>query len=145
MLAAKNFQAARALVRQIEFALFDFTLHTRTTPVSVGDILAVAAQVRRQAAVLPDPEWVRRGHSFSHIFAGGYAAGYYGYLWSEVLAADAFGRFEQSGLFNHTIGREFVDKLLSQGGSQAPMRLFEHFMGRAPQSEPLLKQRGITR
>ncbi|QMT33906.1 M3 family metallopeptidase [Conchiformibius steedae DSM 2580] len=143
MLASKNFQAARALVRQIEFALFDFILHTRTTPVSVGDILAVAAQVRRQAAVLPEPEWVRRGHSFSHIFAGGYAAGYYGYLWSEVLAADAFGRFEQSGLFNRTIGREFVDKLLSQGGSQAPMRLFEHFMGRAPQSEALLQQRGI--
>ena len=131
MLDAKNFQAALFILRQLEFGLFDFKLHSDKTP----DILETLKQVRQQVAVVPTVDWGRFPHAFSHIFAGGYAAGYYSYLWAEVLSADAFSRFEE--------GNAFLDNILSQGGSDEPMTLFKNFRGREPQLEALLRHYGI--
>ena len=139
MLDAKNFQAALFILRQLEFGLFDFKLHSDKTP----DILETLNQVRQQVAVVPTVDWGRFPHAFSHIFAGGYAAGYYSYLWAEVLSADAFSRFEEEGIFNETTGNAFLDNILSQGGSDEPMTLFKNFRGREPQLEALLRHYGI--
>ncbi|MWN89704.1 oligopeptidase A [Gilliamella sp. Pra-s65] len=139
MLDAKNYQAALFILRQLEFGLFDFKLHTQQNP----DILNTLAEVRKQVAVVPTVEWGRFPHAFSHIFAGGYAAGYYSYLWAEVLSADAFSRFEEEGIFNAKTGNAFLDNILSQGGSDEPMTLFKNFRGREPQLEALLHHYGI--
>ena len=139
MLDAKNFQAALFILRQLEFGLFDFKLHSSKTP----DILETLKQVRQQVAVVPTVDWGRFPHAFSHIFAGGYAAGYYSYLWAEVLSADAFSRFEEEGIFNESTGNAFLDHILSQGGSDEPMTLFKNFRGREPQLEALLRHYGI--
>ena len=139
MLDAKNFQAALFILRQLEFGLFDFKLHSNNAP----DILETLKQVRQQVAVVPTVDWGRFPHAFSHIFAGGYAAGYYSYLWAEVLSADAFSRFEEEGIFNESTGNAFLDHILSQGGSDEPMTLFKNFRGREPQLEALLRHYGI--
>ncbi|MCO6556812.1 MAG: oligopeptidase A [Gilliamella sp.] len=139
MLDAKNYQAALFILRQLEFGLFDFKLHTQKDP----DILNTLAEIRKQVAVVPAVEWGRFPHAFSHIFAGGYAAGYYSYLWAEVLSADAFSRFEEEGIFNAKTGNAFLDNILSQGGSDEPMTLFKNFRGREPQLEALLRHYGI--
>lgn len=139
MLDAKNYQAALFILRQLEFGLFDFKLHTQKDP----DILNTLAEIRKQVAVVPTVEWGRFPHAFSHIFAGGYAAGYYSYLWAEVLSADAFSRFEEEGIFNTKTGNAFLDNILSQGGSDEPMTLFKNFRGREPQLEALLRHYGI--
>lgn len=139
MLDAKNYQAALFILRQLEFGIFDFKLHTQQNP----DILNTLAEVRKQVAVVPTVEWGRFPHAFSHIFAGGYAAGYYSYLWAEVLSADAFSRFEEEGIFNAKTGNAFLDNILSQGGSDEPMTLFKNFRGREPQLEALLHHYGI--
>jgi oligopeptidase A len=139
MLDAKNYQAALFILRQLEFGLFDFKLHTQKDP----DILNTLAEIRKQVAVVPTVEWGRFPHAFSHIFAGGYAAGYYSYLWAEVLSADAFSRFEEEGIFNAKTGNAFLDNILSQGGSDEPMTLFKNFRGREPQLEALLRHYGI--
>ena len=139
MLDAKNYQAALFILRQLEFGLFDFTLHSQKDP----DILETLKKVRQQVAVVPTVEWGRFPHAFSHIFAGGYAAGYYSYLWAEVLSADAFSRFEEEGIFNTNTGNAFLDNILSQGGSDEPMTLFKNFRGREPQLEALLRHYGI--
>ena len=139
MLDAKNFQAALFILRQLEFGLFDFKLHSDKT----SDILETLKQVRQQVAVVPTVDWGRFPHAFSHIFAGGYAAGYYSYLWAEVLSADAFSRFEEEGIFNENTGNAFLDNILSQGGSDEPMTLFKNFRGREPQLEALLRHYGI--
>lgn len=139
MLDAKNYQAALFILRQLEFGLFDFKLHSQKNP----DILTTLAEVRKQVAVVPTVEWGRFPHAFSHIFAGGYAAGYYSYLWAEVLSADAFSRFEEEGIFNAKTGNAFLDNILSQGGSDEPMTLFKNFRGREPQLEALLRHYGI--
>lgn len=139
MLDAKNYQAALFILRQLEFGLFDFKLHSQKDP----DILETLKQVRELVAVVPTVEWGRFPHAFSHIFAGGYAAGYYSYLWAEVLSADAFSRFEEEGIFNTKTGNAFLDKILSQGGSDEPMTLFKNFRGREPQLEALLRHYGI--
>lgn len=139
MLDAKNFQAALFILRQLEFGLFDFKLHSDKT----SDILETLKQVRQQVAVVPTVDWGRFPHAFSHIFAGGYAAGYYSYLWAEVLSADAFSRFEEEGIFNQNTGNAFLDNILSQGGSDEPMTLFKNFRGREPQLEALLRHYGI--
>ena len=139
MLDAKNFQAALFILRQLEFGLFDFKLHSNKAP----DILETLKQVRQQVAVVPTVDWGRFPHAFSHIFAGGYAAGYYSYLWAEVLSADAFSRFEEEGIFNESTGNAFLDNILSQGGSDEPMTLFKNFRGREPQLEALLRHYGI--
>ncbi|OCG31993.1 oligopeptidase A [Gilliamella sp. Fer2-1] len=139
MLEAKNYQAALFILRQLEFGLFDFKLHTQKDL----DILNTLAEVRKQVAVIPTVEWGRFPHAFSHIFAGGYAAGYYSYLWAEVLSADAFSRFEEEGIFNAKTGNAFLDNILSQGGSDEPMMLFKNFRGREPQLDALLRHYGI--
>ena len=139
MLDAKNYQAALFILRQLEFGLFDFKLHTQKDV----DILETLKQIRQQVAVVPTVEWGRFPHAFSHIFAGGYAAGYYSYLWAEVLSADAFSRFEEEGIFNAKTGNSFLDNILSQGGSDEPMTLFKNFRGREPQLEALLRHYGI--
>jgi oligopeptidase A len=139
MLEAKNYQAALFILRQLEFGLFDFKLHTQKDL----DILNTLAEVRKQVAVVPTVEWGRFPHAFSHIFAGGYAAGYYSYLWAEVLSADAFSRFEEEGIFNARTGNAFLDNILSQGGSDEPMMLFKNFRGREPQLDALLRHYGI--
>ncbi|CAM3649823.1 oligopeptidase A [Rheinheimera salexigens] len=144
MLAAKNFQSAMFLVRQLEFALFDFRLHAEYDPASGGRVQQILDQVRTEVSVLIPPRFNRFQHGFSHIFAGGYAAGYYSYLWAEVLSADAFSRFEEEGVFNTSTGRDFLNWILERGGSAEPMELFTGFRGRKPSNEALLRHMGIT-
>lgn len=143
MLAAKHFQSSMMMVRQLEFALFDFLLH-RDFEAGKTDVLALLDEVRDRVAVKKPPAFSRFSHSFSHIFAGGYAAGYYSYKWAEVLAADAFSRFEEEGLFNTETGASFRKEILEVGGSKDAMDMFVAFRGRKPSVEPLLKQSGIT-
>ena len=144
MLAAKNFQSGMAMVRQLEFALFDFRLHLEYSSESKTDIQALLNEVREQVAVFSPPAYNRFQHSFSHIFAGGYAAGYYSYKWAEVLSADAFSKFEERGIFDRNTGLEFLHAILEQGGSREPMDLFVEFRGRKPSVDALLRHSGIA-
>ncbi|MEJ2464764.1 MAG: oligopeptidase A [Candidatus Thiodiazotropha sp.] len=141
---AKNFQSAMMMVRQLEFSLFDFRIHLEYDPAKGGRIYEILGQVRDQVAVVSPPEWNRFPHGFSHIFAGGYAAGYYSYKWAEVLSADAFSLFEERGIFDADAGRAFLHEILERGGSKDAMDLFVAFRGREPQIEPLLRHSGIT-
>jgi len=143
MLAAKNFQSGLFMLRQLEFALFDFKLHRDYDPAQPRPIQDVLDEVRRQVAVYPVPAFNRFQHGFSHIFAGGYAAGYYSYKWAEVLSADAFSRFEEEGVFNGDTGRSFLREILEQGGAREPMELFVAFRGRKPRVDALLRHSGI--
>jgi oligopeptidase A len=143
MLAAKNFQAGLHMMRQLEFSLFDFKLH-QIFEAGKTDIQAMLNKLRQQTAVLIPPSFNRFQHSFKHIFAGGYAAGYYSYKWAEVLSADAFSAFEEEGIFNQTTGKRFEDCILAKGGSQDAMDLFKAFRGREPSVEALLKHTGIV-
>jgi oligopeptidase A len=139
--AARHFQAAMQMVRQLEFALFDFRLHRDYAPGC--DIQALLDDVRAQVAVITPPRWNRFQHSFSHIFAGGYAAGYYSYKWAEVLSADAFERFTEEGIFNADTGRAFRDCILAKGGAEDALTLFRRFRGREPEVAALLRQAGL--
>ena len=143
LLEAKHFQSGMMMVRQLEFSLFDFVLHRDYQP---GDtsVQAVLDQVRSQVAVVTPPAFNRFQHSFSHIFAGGYAAGYYSYKWAEVLSADAFSRFEEEGIFNADTGQSFRTEILEKGGSKEPMELFVAFRGREPEVDALLRHSGIA-
>ncbi|MDP0293334.1 oligopeptidase A [Glaesserella parasuis] len=143
LLKAKNFQAAMFVLRQLEFGLFDFRLHMSEPKENI--VLDTLKAVKTQVAVVELPTFVRTPHSFSHIFAGGYAAGYYSYLWAEVLSADAFARFEEEGIFNREVGQSFLDNILTRGGSEEPMVLFERFRGRKPTLDALLRHKGIAR
>ncbi len=143
MLAAKNFQSAMFILRQLEFGMFDFTLHTNYDPDLGAKVLETLAEVKAKVAVLPSVEWNRFSHSFGHIFAGGYGAGYYSYLWAEVLSADAFSRFEDEGIFNTETGQSFLNNILEMGGSEEPMELFKRFRGREPQVDAMLRHAGI--
>lgn len=143
LLAAKNYQAALFILRQLEFGLFDFRLHLEYQVGSSAQVLTTLAEIKRLVAVVPSVEWNRFPHSFSHIFAGGYAAGYYSYLWADVLAADAYSRFAEEGIFNRQTGQSFWENILAKGGSEEPMELFKRFRGRQPQLEALLTQYGI--
>jgi oligopeptidase A len=144
MLAAKNFQSGLQMIRQIEFSLFDFRLHAEYNPAAPQSAQDVLNQVRAQVAVIKPPPFNRFENSFSHIFAGGYAAGYYSYKWAEVLSADAYSRFEEEGIFNAQTGESFLQEILQQGGSKAPMELFKNFRGREPEIDALLRHSGIT-
>jgi oligopeptidase A len=144
MLAAKNFQAGMIMVRQLEFSLFDFRIHKDYTPEQGGRIYEILAQVREQVAVVKPPEFNRFAHSFSHIFAGGYGAGYYSYKWAEVLSSDAFSLFEEKGIFNQKTGLAFLTNILERGGSQNAMELFIKFRGRKPTIDALLRHNGIA-
>ena len=144
LLAARNFQSAMILARQLEFSLFDFRLHREWGQTADQSVQALLDEVRAQVAVVPLPSFHRFQNSFSHIFAGGYAAGYYSYKWAEVLSADAFSRFEEEGIFNRDTGASFRRNILEAGGSQEPMELFVAFRGREPKIEPLLRHSGIN-
>lgn len=142
MLAAKNFQQGMFLMRQLEFGLFDFRIHHEYH--ADLDIQQILDDVRAEVAVVKPTASNRFQHSFSHIFAGGYAAGYYSYLWAEVLSADAFSRFEEEGIMNEQVGKEFRQHILAKGGSEEPLDLFIAFRGRKPSIEPLLRHSGIA-
>ncbi len=144
MQAARNFQSAMQMVRQLEFAIFDFRIHKEFDPQQGGRIYDILDQVRQQVAVLQPPSFNRFPHSFSHIFAGGYAAGYYSYKWAEVLSADAFSAFEENGIFDRETGLRFLTSVLEQGGSREPMELFVEFRGREPSIDALLRHSGLA-
>ncbi len=144
MTAAKNFQSAMQMVRQLEFSLFDFRIHQEYDPKLGGRIYQILNQVREQVAVIQPPSFNRFAHSFSHIFAGGYAAGYYSYKWAEVLSADAFSLFEQNGIFDPLSGEAFLQNILEQGGARDAMELFVAFRGREPEIDALLRHSGIA-
>jgi len=143
LIQTRSFQAGLQMVRQLEFSLFDFKLHAGYDPQLGGRIAEVLAEVRAAVTVTPIPEWNRFAHSFGHVFAGGYAAGYYGYKWAEVLAADAFGAFEEHGVFDRATAQRFLDAILARGGSRDALDAFIEFRGRRPDVRALLKQNGI--
>lgn len=143
MLAARNFQSGMKTVRQLEFAMFDFQMHQLAGNVDGDQVQKKLTQVRALTSAYTVPPYNRFQNSFSHIFAGGYAAGYYSYKWAEVLSADVFSRFVESGVFNSDTGSEFLDKVLSRGGGADPLALFTHFMGREPSIDALLRQDGL--
>ncbi|MGD9153517.1 MAG: M3 family metallopeptidase [Gammaproteobacteria bacterium] len=144
LIASKNFHAAMQMMRQLEFALFDFRLHQEFNPQKKNQIQTILNQVRKKVSVVPTPAFNRFQHSFSHIFAGGYAAGYYSYKWAEVLSADAFAKFEETGIFNRKTGRDFLTCILEKGGSEDAMELFKKFRGRKPKIDALLKSCGLV-
>ena len=144
LLASRNFQSGMQMVRQLEFALFDFRVHAADHALSTAEIKQTLDQVRDQVAVVPYPEINRFANGFSHIFAGGYAAGYYSYKWAELLSADAFAAFEESGVLNPETGRRFLQAVLEVGGSVDAMDTFVAFRGRRPQPDALLRHAGIA-
>jgi len=143
MLAARNFQSGMQMVRQLEFSLFDFRIHREYDPALGGRIYPILDEVRRQTAVFIPPAFNRFPHGFSHIFAGGYGAGYYSYKWAEVLSSDAYSLFEENGVFDAATGQAFLEKILERGGSRDAMELFVEFRGREPEIDALLRHNGI--
>lgn len=139
---ARHFQSAMAMMRQLEFSIFDFRLHATKMP-DAKTVMATLAEVRSKTALFAPSPINRVAHSFAHIFAGGYAAGYYSYKWAEVLSCDAFGRFEEEGIFNPETGRAFLEEVLAVGGSRDANASFIAFRGREPQIEALLRHNGI--
>ena len=144
MYAARNFQAGMQMMRQLEFALFDFRLHLEFDPAVGARIQQTLDELRQEVAVIKPAAYNRFQHGFTHIFAGGYAAGYYSYKWAEVLSADAFSLFEEEGIFNHQTGLKFLHAVLEQGGTREPMELFVEFRGREPRIDALLRHSGIA-
>ncbi len=143
MLAAKNFQSGLQTLRQIEFALFDMLLHCEHDPNGQRSVLQLLDEVRHEVAVMFPPEFNRFPNGFSHIFAGGYAAGYYSYKWAEVLSADAYGLFEENGVLNPAVGNQFRSEVLAMGGSRPAMDSFVAFRGRRPDLDALLRHNGL--
>jgi oligopeptidase A len=142
--ATRTFQAGMQTVRQLEFALFDFRLHAEYQAGSEPRIAETLNEVRDEVAVVRPPEFNRFAHGFQHVFSGGYAAGYYSYKWAEVLSADAFGAFEELGIFDPSTARRFLHAILERGGSRDAMAAFVEFRGREPTIEPLLRQLGLA-
>jgi oligopeptidase A len=143
LIATRSFHAGLSMMRQLEFALFDLRIHTEYSP-ELGDrVPAILREVRDEVGIVPVPGWNRFPNSFGHIFAGGYAAGYYSYKWAEVLAADAFAAFEERGVFDAGTAQRFLEAILSRGGSRDALEAFVDFRGRAPEVAPLLRQHGI--
>ena len=159
MIAARNFQSGMQTVRQIEFSLFDILLHSRDQGLSIAAVLTQLDQVRDEVAVMRPPAWQRFPHSFSHLFAGGYGAGYYSYKWAEVLSADAFEAFEEAalraaksahsaaeslGALDTETGMRFRKEILAVGGTRPAAQSFAAFRGRAPRMDALLRHSGMT-
>ena len=144
MVAAKNFQAGMQTVRQIEFSLFDIKLHSAFDPNGTKSSLDLIEEIRDQVAVVRPPSWNRFPNNFSHIFAGGYAAGYYSYKWAEVLSADAYSLFEEHGGLSSEAGQKFWQEILSKGGSRPAMESFVAFRGREPSIDALLRHNGMA-
>ena len=141
--SSRNAGAGLAMLRQLELGMFDFRLHTEYDPSDPVAPLSMLADVRREVSLLQHPEYNRLPHAFSHIFAGGYAAGYYSYKWAEVLAADAFSAFEEAGIFDPTTAERFRREILEIGGSRDIMQAYIAFRGRKPTIDALLRQNGI--
>ena len=144
LIATRSFHAGLQTLRQVEFALFDMRLHAEYDPARGANVYPLLAEVRAEVAVTRIPEWNRYPHSFTHIFAGGYAAGYYSYKWAEVLAADAFAAFRAAGPFDRATAERFLDCILARGGSRDPLEAFVEFRGRKPEIGPLLELHGIA-
>ena len=144
LLAAKNYNSGMQMLRQIEFSLFDFKIHNDYVAGEPCQIQSVLNDVRSRTSVVHAPEFNRFQHGFSHIFAGGYSAGYYSYKWAEVLSADAYAKFEEEGIFNPQTGQAFMQHILEKGGSEEPMELFKNFRGREPRVDALLRHSGIA-
>ena len=144
MRQAKNYQSAMQMVRQLELASFDFRIHRDYNPDKGARIHSTLNRVREEIAVMQPPAFNRFENSFTHIFGGGYAAGYYSYKWAEVLSADAFSAFEETGIFNRDTGNKFLNSVLEQGGSREPMELFVEFRGREPTIDALLRHSGLA-
>ena len=142
--ATRSFQAGMQTVRQLEFGLFDFRLHAEYSPEQGPRIAETLAEVRAEVSVVPAPAFNRFPNSFQHVFSGGYAAGYYSYKWAEVLSADAFGAFEEHGIYDVSTARRFLQAILERGGSRDAMEAFVEFRGRRPEIEPLLRQLGLA-
>lgn len=143
LLAAKNFQSAMAMMRQLEFALFDFRIHQEFKSGGSGLVAKILNEVRKETTVVPVAAYNRFQHSFTHIFSGGYAAGYYSYKWAEVLSSDAFSRFEEEGIFNSSTGRDFLHSILEVGGSKKAAEAYLQFRGRPATVDALLRHNGI--
>jgi oligopeptidase A len=149
MLAAKNFQSGMQMLRQVEFSLYDLRLHAEYTPSQANLIFEIMNDVRKRVSVVPVPEFNRFAHSFSHIFAGGYSAGYFSYKWAEVLSADVFAQFESAQangapLLNSELGQKYWRDILSVGGSRPAMESFKAFVGREPSVDALLRHSGLA-
>jgi oligopeptidase A len=146
MLAARNFQSGLQTLRQVEFALFDMLLHTEHDP--ADDIMPLLTRVRQEVAVIQPPPFSRTAHTFSHIFAGAYGAGYYSYKWAEVLSADAYAAFEETagkdGLPSIETGRKYRQAILEVGGSRPAIESFKAFRGREPSLDALLRHQGMA-
>lgn len=145
LVATKNFHSAMHIIRQLTYALFDFRIYLEFNPEKGNQIQTIINEVRQKLAVIKVPSFDRFQHGFSHIFSGGYAAGYYSYLWAEVLARDAFSPFKHHGIFDKATGKKFLETILAKGGSEEPMELFLSFMGREPKIEALLESYGINK
>jgi len=144
MQAARHFQSAMGMVRQLEFSIFDMRMHQDISIKNADQIQQILDQTRIEVAVVTPPFFNRFQHGFSHIFAGGYSAGYYSYKWAEVLSADAFARFEEEGLFNPEVGKDFLAEILEVGGSRPAMESFKAFRGREPEVDALLRHSGLA-
>lgn len=143
MIAAKHFQTGLHMIRQIEFSLFDFRIHLEYDQAQANQIQSILNEVRKEAAVISLPPFNRFQHSFAHIFAGSYGAGYYSYKWAEVLSSDAYAKFEEEGIFDRATGRAFMQNILEKGGVPEPMTAFIAFRGREPKIDALLRHNGI--
>ncbi|WDE95873.1 M3 family metallopeptidase [Lentisphaera profundi] len=143
LLDAKNFNSALAMMRQLEFACFDFRLHAESAEDNFAGTQELLNEVRKRTSALSAPEWNRFQNAFSHIFAGGYSAGYYSYKWAEVLSADAYDLFEEEGIYNSNTGKKFLQEILERGGEQDAADLFKNFRGREPKTDALLRHSGI--
>ena len=142
--AAKNFQSGMTTARQLEFGLFDMQTHMCTEAPDANAIQSILDTVRRDVAVYEVPPEVRFQNSFAHIFAGGYAAGYFSYKWAEVLSCDAYSKFEEDGIFNEETGRHFMQSILEKGGTRKAIDLFVDFRGRKPDIDALLRHTGLA-
>jgi len=144
MQAARHFHAGLFLVRQLEFGLFDFRIHREFDPARGARAMEILREVRDEVAVIQPPQWQRFPHAFTHIFAGGYGAGYYSYLWAEVLSADAFGKFEEAGVFDRATGAAYRESILAVGASRPALESFVAFRGREPTPDALLRSYGLA-
>jgi oligopeptidase A len=144
MRQARNFQSAMQMLRQLEFAIFDLRIHRDYSEAHGARIHDTLNEVRKQIAVVQPPAFNRFENGFTHIFGGGYAAGYYSYKWAEVLSADAFSAFEENGIFCRDTGKRFLECILEKGGSRDPMELFIEFRGREPSIDALLRHSGLA-
>ncbi len=144
LINAKNFHSAMTMLRQIEFSLFDFSIHKDYSAANPVNVLTTLNELQDKLSVIPGTAYNRFPHAFSHIFAGGYAAGYYSYKWAEVLSSDAFARFEDEGILSKATGKSFLDEILSRGSSRSALESFVAFRGREPNIDALIRHNGIT-